>query len=157
MTRVDVHFNIAGNQKLAYCCRLVRKIYRAGQPLVIYDDQASRLAALDQALWSFSPLDFIPHVDAGDDLAPATPVLLASRAHDFPHHAVLVNLAGETPTFFSRFERLVDLVSDDPRDVVAGRQRWRFYTDRGYPIERHDAARASASAALRSGPAGDRG
>jgi len=151
MTRVDVHFNIAADQKLAYCCRLVRKIYRAGQPLVIYDDQAARLAALDQALWAFSPLDFIPHVGAGDALAPDTPVLLASRAYDFPHHAVLVNLAEQTPAFFSRFERLVDLVGDDPQDLVAGRQRWRFYTDRGYPIERHDAARASSPA--RRGPA----
>ncbi|MFT3802751.1 MAG: DNA polymerase III subunit chi [Burkholderiaceae bacterium] len=155
MTRVDVHFNIGQDEKLGYCCRLIRKIYRAGQPVVVYDDQPARLAALDRALWSFSSLDFIPHVGAGDELAPHTPVLLAGREYDFPHHAVLVNLAEQTPTFFSRFDRLIDLVGDDPQDLVAGRQRWRFYTDRGYPIDRHDAARPAGSSG-RAAPDGDR-
>lgn len=139
MTRVDVHFNIPAADKLSYCCRLVRKIYRAGQPVVIYDHRAAGIAALDQVLWTFSALDFIPHVRVDDPLAPQTPVLLTTEMRDTPHHAVLVNMGAEPPTFLSRFERLIDLVGTDPDDVTAGRARWRFYADRGYPIERHDA------------------
>ena len=38
----------------------------------------------------------------------------------------------------------VDLVGDSPDERSAGRLRWRFYADRGYPIDRHDAARPAA-------------
>ena len=47
---------------------------------VVVDDDAARLARLDEALWTFSPLDFIPHVRASDPGAERTPVLLASGA-----------------------------------------------------------------------------
>lgn len=140
MTRVDFHFN--ANDRIQHCCRLVRKIYKAGQKAVVYDVDASNLNALNQALWSFSQLDFIPHVLAGSREAAQTPVLLASEPVEFPHHDVLVNLSPSPPEFFSRFERLIEVVSTDTADRERARQRWRFYKERGYPITTHDLAAA---------------
>jgi DNA polymerase III subunit chi len=140
MTRVDFHFN--ADNRLQHCCRLIRKIYRAGQKAVVFDDQIASLTALDQALWSFSQLDFIPHVMAGAKEAAQTPVLLACEPVEFPHHDVLVNLSETTPEFFSRFERLIEVVSTDDADRERARGRWRFYKERGYPIHTHDLAAA---------------
>lgn len=140
MTRVDFHFN--ADNRLQYCCRLIRKIYRAGQKAVVFDDRVASLTALDQALWSFSQLDFIPHVMAGAEEAAQTPVLLACEPVEFPHHDVLVNLSDGTPEFFSRFERLIEVVSSDAADRERARGRWRFYKERGYPIHSHDLAAA---------------
>ena len=50
--------------------------------------------------------------------------------------AVLVNLHAEPPPFFSRFERLAEIVGVD--DVPAGRERFRFYRERGYEMRTHD-------------------
>lgn len=138
MTRVDFHFNAA--DRLDHCCRLVRKIFRAGQKVVIYDDNGANLAKLDHALWTFSALDFIPHVMAGSKDAADTPVLLASERADFAHHDVLVNLSSEPPEFFSRFERLIEVISTDDDQRAQARGRWRFYKERGYLIETHDLA-----------------
>ena len=44
-----------------------------------------------------------------------------------PHDNVLINLHDTTPTFFSRFERLIEIVSLDSTDQDAARLRWRFY------------------------------
>lgn len=140
MTRVDFHFN--ADNRLQYCCRLLRKIYRAGQKAVVFDDDPASLSALDQALWSFSQLDFIPHVMAGAAEAAQTPVLLACEPIEFPHHDVLVNLSAAPPEFFSRFERLIEVVGTDPAGREHARSRWRFYKERGYPIETHDLAAA---------------
>jgi DNA polymerase-3 subunit chi len=138
MTRVDFHFNAA--DKLHYACRLVRKIHRSGRRIVVFSSSASQLADFDRMLWAFSPLDFIPHVAVDDRLAGDTPVLLARGDATAPHHEVIVNLGSDTPTHFSRFDRLVEIVSTDEADRAAGRERWKFYRDRGYPMHRHDCA-----------------
>jgi len=38
------------------------------------------------------------------------------------------------PEHFARFERLLEVVGDAPDDLTAGRERYRFYRDRGYPM-----------------------
>lgn len=132
MTRIDFHTNIP--DKIGYTCRLVRKARGADQKVVIFADP-TQLAALDQALWTFSEQDFLPHVMAGDELAALTPVILTNDADTpLPHHQVLVNLAPQAPAHFARFERMVEIVSTSDDDVQAGRERYRQYQQRGYPL-----------------------
>jgi DNA polymerase-3 subunit chi len=141
MTRVDFHFNAP--DRLEYGCRLVRKIHRSGARILVWCEDAVALARFDELLWTFSDADFIAHVVASDALAGETPVLLAAEAIDTPHHEVLVNLGRQTPPMFSRFDRLIEVVSGDDTDRTLARERWRFYKERGYPLNAHDLARAA--------------
>ena len=136
MTRIDFHVNAA--DKIGYGCRLVRKIYRARQHVVVCCDDPARLSAFDAALWTFSPQDFVPHVLASDALAAETPVVLTTDPGPLAWHEVLVNLGDRTPEGFARFERLIEVVGTDASDRDRGRERYRFYRDRGYPLETHD-------------------
>ncbi|MGI4984853.1 MAG: DNA polymerase III subunit chi [Janthinobacterium lividum] len=131
MTRIDFHTNVA--DRLGYACRLVRKVYGAGQPVVVLGDRPA-LTAFDAALWTFSALDFIPHCMGDSPLAAQTPIVLAENTDTTPHHAILLNLRDEVPANFARFERLLELVSDAPDALDAGRERYRFYRDRGYQL-----------------------
>lgn len=142
MTRVDFHFNAP--DKIDYGCRLLRKAYRAGQRVVVHCDDPAQLDVLDRALWTFSALDFIPHVRAHDPLAAETPIILSSSDIASPDRDIIVNLGQDTPPGYARFERLIEVVSTDERDRELGRQRWRFYRDRGYPINTHDVASPKA-------------
>lgn len=140
MTRIDFH--LVDADKLGYGCRLIRKIYRAKQHVVVCCDDPVRLKAFDEALWTFSPQDFVPHVMASDALAGETPVVLTASADSLPWHDVLVNLGDGLPEGFSRFERLIEVVGGDEDDRARGRERWRFYRDRGYPLEKHEVGAA---------------
>ena len=95
MTRIDFHSNVPN--KMAYACRLVRKARAAQFRIVLLTRDRSEMAALDQALWTFSEQDFVPHVNAGSPLAEQTPVLLTSAEDDaipaLPHHQILINLS----------------------------------------------------------------
>ena len=51
-----------------------------------------------------------------------------------------VNLRADPPSFFSRFERLAEIVGIDETDVEAGRTRFRFYRERGYELRTHSLA-----------------
>ncbi len=134
MTRIDFHTNVG--DALLYACRLLRKVYQAGHSTVVLADPA-RLRALDGQLWTFAPLEFVPHCMAQSALAAETPVVLASDLEGAPHHQVLVNLGGDVPPQFARFERLVEVVGNAPEDLTAGRERYRFYRDRGYALNNY--------------------
>ncbi len=132
MTRVDFHSNIP--DKIAYACRLIRKARKTDCRIVVLTD-AQQLPMIDAALWTFSDLDFIAHVKSDDALAAQTPVILVDNDTDaLPHHQVLINLTAHPPTHFARFERLFEIVSTDAEDVLSGRERYRFYQQRGYPL-----------------------
>lgn len=54
-----------------------------------------------------------------------------------PDDAVLVNLSDRLPRAFARFERIADVVGVSEAARVAGRTRFRFLRERGYPLEHH--------------------
>jgi DNA polymerase-3 subunit chi len=71
-------------------------------------------------------------------VAAETPIWIDERLEHAGPAAVLLNLHAEPPPFFSRFERLAELVAADERNVAAGRARFRFYRERGYDLRQHD-------------------
>jgi len=92
---------------------------------------------IDKLLWTFAPTDFVPHCRADDRLADVTPVILSPSATKLPHDDVLLNLDVDTPAFFSRFHRLIEITGTTSEDTQAARKRYRFYQDRGYEIRHH--------------------
>lgn len=141
MTRIDFHSNVP--DKIAYACRLVRKARAAQCQVVMLTADRNQLAALDEALWTFSELDFLPHVSADNALAAQTPVILCdSDTTDLPHHQILINLSSRTPAHFARFERMFEIISSDEADRLEGRERYRLYKERGYPLTHFVAEKA---------------
>ncbi len=133
MTRIDFHTNIP--DKLAYACRLARKAYAAKARIVLLAEDAAQAAALNEALWTLSNVDFLPHVMADDPLAPQTPIIITdSEEAALPHHDMLVNLTRRTPSTFAEFARVFEIISIDEQDAAAGRQRYVAYKKQSYPL-----------------------
>jgi DNA polymerase III subunit chi len=138
MTEVTFHFNAP--DKVGYACRLLRKAVGKGAKLVVTGED-SLLRELDVALWTFDPLEFVPHCQAGNSppaVVAASPVVLSASARSGPHQDVLVNLGDAVPEGFERFERLIEVVTGQEEDRLSARKRWKHYADRGYAIKRHD-------------------
>lgn len=143
MTRIDFHSNVP--DKIAYACRLVRKARSQNMRVVMLAADAEQLRQLDESLWTFSDLDFLPHVSAGSPLAAQTPIILTEVANaggELPHYQILVNLSQQPPANFARFERMFEIVAADDDDRLAGRERYRHYQQRGYPLTHYDAEKA---------------
>jgi DNA polymerase III subunit chi len=134
MTRIDFHTNVG--DALLYACRLVRKAYLADQQVVVLAEPA-RLRAFDEMLWTFSPLEFVPHCMADNAVAAQTPIVLAADLERAPHHRVLLNLGAAVPPQFARFERLLEVIGDASEELASGRERYRFYRDRGYTLNNY--------------------
>jgi DNA polymerase-3 subunit chi len=133
MTRIDFHTNIP--DKLSYACRLARKAYAAGGKLVLLAEDAAQAARLNEALWTVSETDFVPHVLADDALAAVTPIIVsASDQAEFAHGDMLVNLTRHTPANVDRFQRVFEIISTDEEDAAAGRLRYVAYKKQSYPL-----------------------
>jgi DNA polymerase-3 subunit chi len=134
MTRIDFHFN--AEHRLHYACRVTRKARAAGKRLVVFARDADRLAQFDTALWTFSALDFLPHVYVDSALAAGTPVLLTPDAERAPASDVLLTLDDETPpdfsALFTRYERVIEVVSRDGDDRARARARFKTYREHGF-------------------------
>ncbi len=147
MTTIDFYFN-AGD-RLEVACRLAAKALQQNKRMLIYAPQPELAKSIDRLLWTAPAVSFIPHCAAQDPLAAETPVLIASddvSPTGAPAVAcdVLLNLSADTPPFFERHERVLEIVAQDEGEVLAGRARFRFYRERGYEIRNHDLARAAA-------------
>lgn len=137
MTQVD--FYILPDTKPRGCalfaCKLAEKVFGLGQRSFVYLASETEARELDELMWTFRDRSFLPHAlaDAGTDV----PVLLGCGQEPAMDCHLLINLASEVPAFFSRFERVAEVVDADPQIRAHGRERFRFYKDRGYPLETH--------------------
>ena len=133
MTRIDFHTNIP--DKLSYACRLARKAYGSRAKVVVLAESREQAEALNAALWNVSDTDFIPHVMAGDPLAPQTPIVITDNEDEaLPHHDMLVNLTRRTPNNFAQFARVFEIISLDEADAAEGRKRYVAYKKQSYPL-----------------------
>jgi DNA polymerase-3 subunit chi len=144
MTHFDFHFNVP--DRLAYACRLLRKVYAKQLSVVVFCRDTTRLAAFDAQLWAFEPLSFIPHCAAQDSIAPDTPIVLThqptdqcgDQPFDMQRYRIVLNLDDEAHPFTARFDRCLEVVGRDDTDRSLARTRYKFYQSCGYPLKTYD-------------------
>jgi DNA polymerase-3 subunit chi len=136
MTRIDFYFNAAN--KVEVVCKLVFKALAADKCIFIYTRDEAQLRSLDSYLWAAHPLSFLPHVSSGHKLAAKSPVVLGGVPDKLSRPDVLINFTSETPDWFGRFDRLLEVVTDDLHDKEMARNRFRQFKSMGYPVEVHD-------------------
>ncbi len=98
--------------------------------------------ALDKLLWEYPANAFIPHCLSTVAETETMPVVINHDDEKFPDHELLISLHSQTVNFFSRFERVIEIVSTDEEDSRLGRERFKFYKDRGYEIRHFDLSKA---------------
>ncbi len=136
MTTIDFYTNVAQPLKLA--AKIIAKAYRLHGSVRVVTPDAATTDALDRLLWLDPPQGFLPHCRMNSPLAGETPIWVDDKLEHAGTAGVLVNLHPEPPPFFSRFERLAEVVGANDDQLVAGRARFRFYRERGYEMRRHD-------------------
>lgn len=154
MARIDFHSNVS--DKLEYACRLTRKIWSAtpeGQPVrqIVMVGEKGDLQKLDQLLWAFSAPDFLPHCFIDNEAAAETPIVLtddfASPAlNHIPHADVMIHLGmrmpADVPALVARFPRIVEVVTVNEAERLAGRDRYKAYRELGHELHNFDQSKS---------------
>ena len=136
MTVIDFYTHVSDPLRVAV--QLVRKALPQHGKIRVLTEDEMMTAQLDKRLWIEPATGFLPHCRLDNPLASDTPVLVD---HCLMHEGaaeVLINLQRQVPDFFSRFERLVEIIGTDSDAVSEGRKRYRFYQERGYMLRAHN-------------------
>lgn len=136
MTRVDFYVN--ANAKAEIARKLVAKAYKTGSHVLIHIDNRQRAEEMVHYLWTAQTLSFLPHVLCDHPLAASTPILVGSEPVNIARADVLINLSTVTPKWFSRFDRILEIVGQDTLDKEQGRARFRLFKEMGYLLDVHD-------------------
>lgn len=122
--------------RLGIVARLVHKALHRGHLIHVHAGDAQQARALDDLLWTFRPASFIPHALAGE--AGDRPVAIGWREAPVDERDLLINLQPGVPTFFRHFQRIAEVVTQDPVSLEAQRKAWCFYRQQGCQLEKHD-------------------
>ena len=140
MPQVDFYVltNRPQDGRLALACRVIEKAYSRGHRIYVNAESRSQAIQLDELLWTFRQSSFIPHALGWDELADEAPVLIGHERDPERENDVLINFSPTVPEFFERFARVAEVVEKggDP----SGRERYRYYRERGYSPATHKLA-----------------
>ncbi len=136
MTKID--FYTGSEDKLRTACQLSHKAMQSGVRVLLHTPDAACTEALDKLLWHYPATAFIPHCLSHEPAADDMPVVLGHDRSALPHSELLISLHTACLPFFSRFERVIEIVGQEAEDVRLGRERFGFYRDRGYEMRHFD-------------------
>ncbi len=134
----EVLFYTRAPDKLRTTCQLSCKALERNRRVMILTPEIDITERLSKLLWTTPSTGFTPHCRATDRLAELTPIIVDHATDPVVHEDVLINLREDMPSYFSRFQRLIEIVTNDDNDRARARERYRFYRDRGYEIVTHD-------------------
>ena len=121
MQKIDFHFNVPN--RLRYACLVARTVYKRGLTLAMWSSETKKLTELD------------------DRHAAETPIILSTQLPQLTGD-VLVLLDDALPADwqkeFSRFSRIIDVVSTEPTELKLSRDRWRAYKAAGVELAAYD-------------------
>jgi DNA polymerase III subunit chi len=139
MTRISFYI-LKGSQehdRQVFACRLIEKAYLQGNHVYVHAADEQQAEQLNTVLWSFRPDSFVPHELMNETPDTNCPILIGHNAAPPRLMNLLINLSPQQPLFFSQFERMAEFINDDEHIKNSGRERYRFYQQRGYDLESH--------------------
>lgn len=143
MTQIDFYIlpDSTADARFDFACRLAETIYRKGYQLHIHTADADEARLCDERLWTFRPDSYVPHAIVGTHSTPV-PITIDWRgppelAHESSATGALLNLHPEIPEWFSRFERVAEIITQHQHVLTTKRACWQTYKRRGYPVKAH--------------------
>lgn len=136
MTSIDFYTHVS--DRFDVVAKLVAKAFAQHGSVRVLTGDAESTETLDRMLWIQPAISFLPHCRIGSRLAAETPIWIDHLLEHQGPAAVLINLHAAPPPFFSRFERLAEIVGTDEAGAAAARERFRFYRERGYELRTHN-------------------
>lgn len=136
MTEIKFYVGRGNNlhSRLLLACQLTQKARNHNLCVYIHVDTNETSQQMDNLLWEYRDESFIPH---GFSPNKEVPVEIGYDYIPIERCDYLINLSNQRPNFFSRFTRLAEIIDQEEDILMKGRDRYRFYQDRGYKLDYH--------------------
>lgn len=145
MTKVDFYLIPETTRESCntFACRLVEKAYQQKHQVYIHTNSQEEAKAIDDLLWTFRDISFIPHSLHGEISEPMPSVRIGFESHPTAPYDILINLTKEIPDFFNHFHRAIEIVAQEDSLKTNGRKKFKIYKDKGCELTTHDLTKNS--------------
>ena len=133
----EIIFYTGIDDELTFLVKLSEKTLKMRRKACIATRDAVHSKAVSEYLWTHDPTKFIPHSVDPEALNNELTALELRHDETSSHLDILINLTQKTPSQFSSFQRLVEIITKRKDSIEVGRQRFKWYRDRGYNIKVH--------------------
>ena len=137
MPRVDFYVLPENSQRERFACFMTSKARQQGNTIYIHTASREVAEFLDDLLWTFKDISFLPHAIAEEDITCNEPVIIGWQDKSPDQYQVMINLTQDVPVFAERFARIIEIVAGKNTDRQQARNRYRDYRDRGYELHNH--------------------
>ena len=143
LTRIDFYYDV--KDIILFSNRITRKLYYEKvvthkYPLVIRCTDREHSKMVGDSIDNFSEKDFLPYAKFSDDNAKLSPIILSTTS-EIPFWAddiiVLLNLDTKIEITFSSYNRVIEIVDQTEINRQKGREKYKFYKERGYEVFGH--------------------
>ena len=140
MSRVD--FYILPDNRLhnmqQFVCKLTEKAWLQGHRILIHTDSTEQSHALDDMLWTFRDGSFIPHAIFGESIDKDQPILISHQPLASDNIQLMINLSSQPASADSNYERIAEIINQDPQRKLSGREHYKIYREKGYEMHHHE-------------------
>lgn len=139
MPRVDFYVTQAtgDNASLQLVCKIINKAYTQQQGVYVHCANKAQAQQLDDMLWLFDDISFIPHALANATLKQQPPVLIGDGTHQPSSTDILINLHPELPAKPEQFSRIIEIVLADDACKKISRRHYKAYQTLEFPLKSH--------------------
>ncbi len=137
MPRVDFYLLSDESGMYKFACIMASKAWSAGNHVYMYTETEDTAKKLDDLLWTFRDISFVPHEIYNETENNEAPITIGFGNH-FPNHSqVMINLDYKIPEFAEKFSRIIEIVENNEKNKKVARQRYRQYKENDYEIHDH--------------------
>lgn len=137
MPRVDFYVLPENSPRERFTCFMTNKAWQQGHIIYIHTVSREVAQTLDDLLWTFKDISFVPHEIMGRGSICNEPVIIGWQDTPPEQCQVMINLSQDVPTCAERFARIIEIVAGNNTDKQQARNRYRDYRDRGYELHNH--------------------
>jgi DNA polymerase III subunit chi len=135
MKKVQIDFYIlkveSFEKSYPFCCQLIEKIYSQENAILVETQSSVVAQKFSDMLWDFKPSSFLPHQVFESQIKIAT----LSEINNTP--SVKLNLYMPDEKQAVAWERLLQIVPNEPNLLQLARQNYRYYQQENYILNSH--------------------
>jgi DNA polymerase-3 subunit chi len=137
MPRVDFYVLPENSSTERFACTVANKAWQQGHAVYIQTSSREIAGTMDDLLWTFNDISFLPHAVADTGANPVERVVIGWQDQPPGNYEVLINLTAGISPRAERFARIVEIVSGDDRQKDQARKRYKVYRERGFELHNH--------------------
>tara|TARA_R110002072_G_scaffold8552_4_gene43326 strand:- start:2535 stop:3008 length:474 start_codon:yes stop_codon:yes gene_type:complete len=136
----EIQFVITQDDNLTKISELINFYYKNKNKIIVLFNSQKECELLDESLWSYDNISFIPHNIYSNNNMSLSPVLIANKSliPQITKYNMLINFSDIVLSQYSSIDKIIEIVMPDTKKKAISRSHYKFYKMNGIEVTTHN-------------------